>query len=296
MPSLLRPAAYQEPEDYGAVRYAVAMVLVGAFLAAGAWWVWSSSEPELLCLGDDELLIEGVSCEEAAAAIRYGELLAARHLQRAPRAKILADLRDHTLVAPEEVHAHLASAAQVVARIGQLSGLLAAQARSQEAWAVVSGDGVFPGEIYPTASLVMTREIAAWTRNDEHQLVLTEMDVEGWIQYASLCREVQGGGPVVLSMASRVSIYRELKVRFDALDRDGQLAMVAVGPFWTSVQLRWSAATYSKQQAWIDASPLPPPMKATSLAYISAIVEGDVQRHVGVLHEILGPLEMDIAR
>jgi len=136
---------------------------------------------------------------------------------------------------------------------------------------------------------IVSPHLAIWARSDEEKLALTEMDIEGWIRLASLCREVQGGTPLKMSVASSEQIYRTLSAEFDGLKRDDQLGRVAVGPFWPEVEAHWKSASYEQQQAWIRVTPLPPPMTATSRAYVDAVLELPPGKMSDVLHQVLGP-------
>ena len=81
--------------------------------------------------------------------------------------------------------------------------------------------------------------------------------------------------------------------RFEAGSRDERLALVSLGPFWGQIQERWQAVPYERQQKWIAAAPLPPPMTATSLGYLQAVVEGSVVQHVASVHDVLGPFSLN---
>ena len=133
-------------------------------------------------------------------------------------------------------------------------------------------------------------DIVVYKRSEGGQLLLTEMDIEGWIFYASLCREVQGASPLRLSVADRVQVYRMVEERFELGDTERRRALTSVGPFWYQVKDAWAAAPYATQRMWVDEAPLPPPMEATSLGYFEAVIEGDLPRHRSALHSVLGPL------
>ena len=109
---------------------------------------------------------------------------------------------------------------------------------------------------------------------------------------ASLCREVQGGTPLRISVADKVTTYRMVEEKFEATDTAQRLAMLSVGAFWGEVRRRWKGATYEEQQEWIQFAPLPPPMTATSLGYFEAVLETNAALMAESLHERLGPFEM----
>ncbi len=146
----------------------------------------------------------------------------------------------------------------------------------------------------PEAQGRVRQVVAQWTADDEERLSLSEVDIEGWILYGSLCREAQGAPVLKLSVADRVHVYRQLQERFQAAPREEQVAMVSLGAFWEPVRGAWSMATYKQQQGWIAAAPLPPAMTATSLGYATTLYEGDLTRHATVLHHHLGPLPLHL--
>jgi len=153
----------------------------------------------------------------------------------------------------------------------------------------LSGTGRFGSTEEPLGS-VLAGEVVVRSRDDQEGLVLTESSIEGWIHYASLCREVQGAGGLRVSISDRVRLYRDLGERFELGTRSEKLALAAMGPFWRQVEMGWRGASYHEQQAWIAEAPLPPPMVATSLGYAQQVFEGDVVRHIEMLNAHFGPL------
>jgi hypothetical protein len=143
---------------------------------------------------------------------------------------------------------------------------------------------------------VLERALAPWSTDTEHKLLLTEMDIEGWIKYASLCREIQGGSPLTLSVADRVVLYRQIVSAFEGKSREEQLSVLSMGPIWPSMQERWPGVTYEIQQAWVEAAPLPGPMTATSLGYSGAVFDEDLRSHALALHSAMGRLPLGVAR
>ncbi len=123
-------------------------------------------------------------------------------------------------------------------------------------------------------------------------LVLTEMDVEGWILYASLCHEVQTGQPLGLSVAQRVELYRMTAQRFELGSQTEQVALVSMGIFWPSIRSNWGAASYATQQRWIARAPLPPIGDASALGYFEALLSGPFETHALLLHDVLAPLSL----
>jgi hypothetical protein len=247
-----------------------------------------------VCTSADDWLVpgdEGLSCADADVATRYVAALAGRPVRRADRALLLRDLGTSYQADAGAVRADLAAMRATLVDLSGRNGLDAAEARSARAWTDLTEGG--PLRRHSQAARVLSSAIAVWASDDEEKLVLTEADIEGWIQYASLCREVQAGGPLKLSVAQREGLYRELRTRFRDAPRDEQVAMVAVGPFWQGVTSRWQAASYDKQQAWARTAPLPPPMTASSLVYAQEVLALPAVDAARTLHEHLGPIPLD---
>jgi hypothetical protein len=237
-----------------------------------------------------------VSCAEAEGAVRWAETLAARALTGSQRDRLMLELRARATTAPDEVRAALAAAGQADASLATLPPLAQAERRSTLVWELGHEGGAFPVDRFPDVVDVARTAAAVWASDDAERLALSEMDIEGWLRYCSLAREVQGGGVLRLSVADRVTAYHVVRDRWKEADRAGKVALTAVGPFWSDVRARWAAASYEEQQAWIRAAPLPPPMTATSIGYVEALTEGDVVAHVRALHERLGPLRLGVLR
>ncbi len=233
-----------------------------------------------------------LTCEQVDDVRVYLELLAGRPLQhngtqRLPTALVQAFQRDPAVVAD-----WLSRVRVEGRRLEQTSGLDAAALRSEEVWRAHRGEGIFrepDGLVWN----IQRDALSVWAWSDEERLALTESDIEAWLTYASLCREAQQAGVLRVSVADRVSAYRAVVDRFEAGDREEKLAMGALGPFWPQIRDRWQAASYEVQQGWARSAPLPPPMSATSLGYLQAIVDGDVVTHVAVVHIALGPLALN---
>ena len=122
--------------------------------------------------------------------------------------------------------------------------------------------------------------IAAWQTHEADELVLTEMSIEAWVRYASLCREAQSAGPLRVSVAGKVDLYRQLQDKFMKGTPEERAAVASLGPVWQSVRDRWGAADYERQQAWMQAAPLPPPMEADSVGYATALFSGNLPRQL----------------
>lgn len=262
------------------------MILLALALLAGCGSRIDCSDPEATAAEHGELQL---SCAEANLAVDHLQLLAGRPLTEPQRQKLLravaAAFRGDVRGTREWVRALPVQGRSIEAA----SGLEGAERRGTHAWLAAKGEGLPPN---PDLRAVYAEALAVWARDDEEQLALTEMDIEGWIHYASLCREVQGGGPLRLSVADRVQVYRMVQTAFEEGTRAEQLALLAVGPYWAQIREGWQMASYERQQAWIAAAPLPPPMTATSLGYVEALLQGDLRRHVDVLHRKIGPFTM----
>jgi hypothetical protein len=264
-------------------------------LVSGCSWL----VPQTLCERPEAELASGddpLTCEEARPAVTYAGLLAGHRLGRGDRNLILRDLAARYRREPADVTRDLAGLRAVVRDLSGRAGLEAAEARSHRAWAAVQGDGPLDPEAYPQAHRALVKNIAARATDDAQELVFTERDIEGWIGFASLCREVQGGGPLRLSISQREVLYTSLVSRFEAADLATRRAMVGLGPFWGGFSERWKAASYPEQQAWIRTATFPPPMDATSLAYAEAVFELPFPGHVAALHEAMGPMVLDGGR
>ena len=252
--------------------------------------------PPTYCEGSSDVLVDGaqpLSCDDAMVAVTYVSMTAGRRTGKADRNLILGDIKAIYSADPDFTRTALNDAAQAVARMKSVSGMEAARARSEEAYRAVTENGPLSSDRTPAARDSLKRRVAPWLVDHETQLVLDESDIEGWIRYASLCREVQSGGPLKLSINNREQVYREVKRGFEDGSEQQKEGWIAFGGFWNTIEDRWRAATYEEQQAWIQVAPLPPPMTGTSMGYASVIFEGDARQHAATFHEKLGPLKLD---
>ncbi|MBN2798845.1 MAG: hypothetical protein JXX28_06815 [Deltaproteobacteria bacterium] len=231
-----------------------------------------------------------LTCAEAGEAQRAVEQLAARRLTAAQSRDLRAALTAAWSREPAAWEQRLAQARAAREALAEEQGLEAAASRSHALWEALHGEGPLGAD--PDVRVVVRLAAAPWAQDDAQQLVLSEMDIEGWIFYASLCREVQGGGTLRLSVADRVMVYRRLQEAWDAAPPEDRLLLVGMGAFWEDVKSRWAAAPWEVQQRWIAAAPLPPPMNATSLGYAEALLGGDLPLHARTLHSGLGPLSL----
>jgi hypothetical protein len=254
-----------------------------------ALWGGGCGSPADVCVDASAALAPDLTCAEADVALSLLEVLAARPVDAGHRASLREALRDAFLADPASTRASLEASGALLRRVVALDGIDAAEVRSQSAYQAVNGQGplAIPG-------LLVAAPIAVWAHDDRTGLVLTESDIEAWIRYASLCREVQGGGPLVLSVSDRRPLYEMLVDRFVAADRPTQVAMAGVAPFWDAFREQWKAAPAEQQQAWVRAAPLPPPMTASSLAYVEAVLQSDLSAHLAVWHASWAPMRVKV--
>lgn len=251
------------------------------------------------CDSPDTVLVSGddpLTCATAAEAVAYARLLAGRPVFAADRGRVLSGVIAHYKADPADTKADLATVAELVKALEDTPGLAAAELRSTRAWEALNGQGPLDAASYPEVDTVLRGRIAVWASDAQAKLVLTEADIEGWISFASLCREVQAGGPLKLSIANRELLYRDVADRFEGAARGEQIGMVGVGAFWPDIANRWKLASYEEQQAWITSATLPPPMTATSLGYAAGVYELPFAKHAEGLHTHFGPLRLDAKR
>lgn len=265
------------------------IALLAALAGCGGPAVPDCTDPAAVVASVDEAEL---SCAVAVRPIHWIELLAARDLSPGDRRLVLQEVRTLWTADPAGTTAWLDEVQAAGAALEVLGGQRGAEKRSTQVYEAVAGAGVITSA-HAGLWNIQTRALSVWTRSERERLAMTETDIEAWINYASLCREVQNGGPLRISVADRVTVYRLVEDRFDTGDRNRQVAMIAIGPFWGQVREGWQMASYARQQAWIKEAPLPPPMTATSMGYMEALLLGDVPGHVQVLHEKLGPFTMN---
>ena len=246
----------------------------------------TSAEQVLAGEGD-----EALTCAHAAEVEAWIELLAGRSLQHNGGSRLPALLQQRYASDPAGTRALLKGIRERGAKLESTTRMKGGWARSQAAWEAHNGTSLIV-EGDPLWNL-QRDALSVWAWNDDEQLALTEADVEGWITYSSLCRQVQGAGVLRISVADRVTAYRILIDRFEQGDRNDKLALVSIGPFWPQIRDRWQASPNERQQKWIGAAPLPPPMTSSSLGYLEAIVQGEVASHAATLHDVLGPFSLN---
>lgn len=228
-------------------------------------------------------------CGDAQAVVAWIELLAGRPVaggdRRVAHAAVVELFRDDPAAARALVSRSRSEGADLAARTGLEGG----EARATHVWLADRGEDLVRPEHGRLWNL-QSSALSVWTKDDEERLAVTESDLEAWIRYASLCREAQGAGVLRVSVGDRVTVYRTLIERFDTGDRATQVAVVGFGSVWDEVRDRWMAASYDRQQSWIAAAPLPPPMVASSMGYADAVFQGDLPGHARSVHDVLGPL------
>lgn len=254
----------------------------------------SALSPVPVCTTPEADLAPGLTCTDAEIAARYVGLLGGRRVHTGRRDILLREIAAHHAADPADTRANLDAMKAIVVEVGGLAGMAAAEKRSTHVFEALSGQGPLDFETYPNSRAVLENRLAPWATDGAEKLVLTETDIEGWISYASLCREAQGAGPISLSIANRELLYREVKRKFVDAKRDEKIALASMGGVWHQVEDRWVAASYEQQQAWIKAAPLPPPMTATSMGYVGTVFEMDLTPHATTLHETLGPFKPKI--
>jgi hypothetical protein len=257
----------------------------------------ASCKGEPLCAAPSDVLVaavagsEALTCGEADRARVLIETLGARSLAAHERERVVVAVRDAWSADPSSAAAAVAAARALQDRLSTARDMEAAELRSTASWEAVNGQGPlasFPG----TASFVKSA-VSVWASDDDERLVLAEADVEGWLHYASLCREAQGASPMMLSVSDRPAVYRMFTERFAAAKRDEQIAMTVFGAFWYDFRTDWKAAPAEAQHAWIGSAPLPPPMTATSLGYAEAIASSDLRRHADTWLLMWGPYRLE---
>ncbi|MEZ4317830.1 MAG: hypothetical protein R3F61_10010 [Myxococcota bacterium] len=252
-----------------------------------------SSAPENPCTDDAAVLVqeEGaeLTCAGARVPTRYLRVLAGRPLPAGSTAVGVNAVKERFLENPEETLAWLDQMRAAAREIEVTPGVEGAEKRAHQVWLAITDSGPIRKS---DAALwnILEPALSVYARDDEEKLALTEVDMEGWITYASLCHEVQGDGVLTLSIAQRVDIYRMIKDRFEQADRSEMAAMASLGAVWADIRDRWQAAPYERQQAWIQAAPLPDRQNGSSLAYIEAVLEGDLHGHAATMHAHFGPL------
>lgn len=247
------------------------------------------------CESGETALVDGVSCARAGVVETWLERLAARPLSSAQRSRVLVALHRRAQSDRAGLDAGLSRIDAALAALDAApAGFDAATARAQAVYAVHAGDGPLPAADWPEIASVREAALAVWETSDADRVALTEMDVEGWIRFASLCREAQGASPLKLSIADRLPAYRAIRARFAAGPTADRVGMVLLGGSWQRVAAAWQAAPYAAQRGWIDSAPLPPPMVADSRAYLEAVTAGSPAAHATAIEIALGAVPLHV--
>lgn len=257
-----------------------------------------SSKPPPDCSNRQTILAEKdgaqLSCDVAFKATGVLTLLAGRSPRPIDNQRMTKILRDRWLEDPVKMEDWTGEVDTLWNELWGATGMEGAEKRGHHVWQAQAEKGpMSTGD--PDLGNIFAHTMSIWSSSDAEELALTEMDIEGWIFYSSLCREVQGAGPLNLSVSDRVVLYRLLCQRFKEGDRRQKVAYLAMGPYWRNIRSRWQSATYEEQQDWIAKAPLPPPMTETSLGYALTLLKGDLATHADVLHNVLGPFAMRTA-
>jgi hypothetical protein len=259
---------------------AVALALSGC----GSRPECTSHEVELARSGEVAL-----RCGEVDLAVDWTGLLAGRPVPGAQRRSVQRGAVEIFEADPAAWRALLALMRADLAGLEGREGLEAGLGRSQAAWKALHGPEALPEGALRRA---LRTSVAPWARADVEGLVLTEIDIEGWIYYASLAHEVEGRGPLRLSVGDRLAFYRFVQGRFESGTPEERAALVGIGPFWWSARDRWASAPYAAQQAWREAAPIPRDALASDLAWAQALVEAGPAAHARSFHRHVGPLRL----
>ena len=232
-----------------------------------------------------------LTCHDVDQVESWIELLAGRGLQHNGGGRIAGVMVERFRDDPAGTRQLLADIHTEGHALESVTGLKGGWARSAAAWKAHTGGSLIK-EDDPLWN-IQRDALSVWAWNDEEKLALTEADVEAWIRYASLCRQVQGAGTLRVSVADRVGVYRLVIDRFEQGDRNDKLGLVSLGPFWEQIDTRWNASPYERQQKWIGAAPLPPAMTSDSMGYLEAILAGDLAAHAATMHDVMGPFSLN---
>ncbi len=247
------------------------------------------SLPETVVARDGSALL---LCSDVATVVEWVRLDAARPLRVGDEDRVSDALIAAWAGHGAEIRGRIDAATVALAAQRERTGLDAARARAHAIFATQAGQGPFDassGDLFA----VWQGAVHVWATHAGDGLAIGEADLEGWLRVASLCREVQGGGALRLSVADRVTVYRTITDRFASGSTDDRVALSAAGAFLGGIEAAWRAAPYEQQQLFVQGAPLPPPMTATSLGYVETVLTGDVAGTIRALHQVLGPLRID---
>lgn len=229
-----------------------------------------------------------LTCGDALLLHDYVEALAARPISNADRALGLGLIAERFVADADATRRWIEQARSGGEALEQRVGAAAYEDRGTRVWLADHGEDVVRAQDEVLWN-IQSRALSVWAKDDEEKLAVTEADLEGWIRFASLCREAQGGGVLRISVADRLQVYRSLIDRFETSERADQIAFLEIGGGWTQTSERWKRADFDEQQAWIAAAALPPPMTATSLGYAEAVFAQPLAPQAAAIEQSLGP-------
>lgn len=241
------------------------------------------------CATDDATITTSagtLACTRAKIPTRYLRVLSGRPLPNGATATGIDAVVERYGSDPKGTDAWLDALEASARAIEQAPGLEGSELRAAAIYRETTSEGLLANKL----GTLPASALSVRARDEDEKLALTEHDIETWILYASLCHEVQSSGVLRLSVAQKVDLYEMVRQRFEHGDRTEMVALAAFGPTWETVVDRWKAASYDQQQAWIRQAPLPPPMDASHLAYVEAVIEGDVVNAARSIHQSFGPL------
>ncbi|MEO0606305.1 MAG: hypothetical protein AAF211_33055 [Myxococcota bacterium] len=260
-------------------------------IALLAGWLLGCGGPSVDCAAPTDVLATvqnaRLTCRRADWLVEYWELLRAAPLSAGDRRLVRKALVQRFGNDPSGTTGLLDRVRTAGSALASQWGSEATRARSTAIYDALHGTGVVSGD--GELGRLQARLLPVWGESKGARLVLTEADVEGWIRYASLCREIQGGTALRISVADRVSAYRVIRERFAGATTVEQAAMAALGAAWPQIEQGWLSADYAAQQGFAGVAPLPGPLETNSIGYLAEIVGGDVTGHVAALETHFGP-------
>ena len=154
---------------------------------------------EIVCASPDTVLSQQgqntLTCGDAAATRDYFQFLASRSLTPNQKGRLYTSLKSRHGNNPKQVRQQIDEATHILGESRHRVGLARAEFRSHSVWLARMSKGPFT-EAHSVEWDIFENAVAVWARSDDEQLALTEMDIEGWIRFGSLCREVQGASPL----------------------------------------------------------------------------------------------------
>ena len=264
------------------------------FLVALAALTACAGDTSPRCTSSEQVLasVDGVqmTCADAERVSNYRHWLAQKPSTDEQRGRLVANLVKWFEREPVEASAWWSELSEQLAARQRPTGLEGALVHASALYEVNKGRNLWAradGEVRGNSA----QSLLIWATNDDAKMALSEPAIEAWIRYVSLCRQVQGGGSLNLSVSDRAKIYGAFKERFLNGEAPEREAVVGFGPYWPEMEAAWQSARYSEQQRWIAEAPLPPPVTSTSLGYVEWFLDhGRLKEHVVTFDRVLGPL------